>query len=333
MLELMKINFFLLIIGMILNVTMVQAKTSDNQPTTPQNTNNNKDTKVSNDILKKITPEFLYSYIDFDFDSTVGLNFNRYHGHSNLYSIGADHITPISNLTAGLYVLDIDTDVSSQFQVLPTVLIPSNQTIHNNTLFGHVRKAFTPQFDIDIAGGYGQNRISTQTLLNTLTPDVIFSKHNSDNWLASLNALYRKQWKMVFLKAYAGILYSQINSGSYVLAFQSLQPGQIVSPLTTKATYIMEGAEISYRLKPTLLPFINGGLIQVADYSNSRPIFAQQINGSLPQLNMTKNGYKLGGGVTFHYKQVTLRLEEKYYSAGSLFTSYQTIAGLEYRFS
>lgn len=333
MFEVMKIKFFLLIIGMGLNVHSVYAKMSDTQQPAPQNSSNNLNTENSNDAVKKITPEFLYSYIDFDFDSTIGLNFNRYHGHSNIYSIGADHIAPIPNLTVGLYVLDIDTEVHSQFQVLQNVLIPSNQTIHNNTLFGHIRKVLTPQLDIDIAGGYGQNRINTQTLLNASTLDMAYSKHNNNNWLTSLNVFYKKQWNTVFLKTYAGILYSQINSGSYVLAFPSIQPGQFVAPLTTKTTYIMEGAEISYKHNSTLTPFINGGLIQVANYTNTRPIFTQQINGSLPQLNMDKNGYKLGGGVAVQYKQLTLRLEEKYYRAGSLFTSYQTIAGLEYRFS
>ncbi|ANH13094.1 TPA: autotransporter outer membrane beta-barrel domain-containing protein [Legionella pneumophila] len=329
----MKIKFLLSMIGVILSTQSAYAKIPDSSASKTQNINDNKSAKNTNNFLKKITPEFAYSYIDFNFDSTAGLNFNRYNGHSNLYSIGADHFSPVPSIIAGLYVLNIDTEVSSQFQLFPNTPIPSNQTIHNNTLFAHMRKIFTPKFDIDIAGGYGQNRINSQTLLNRAIADIAFSKHTNDNWLASINAVYRKRGKKISLRTYVGMLYSQINSGSYILAFQSNQRGQIIAPLTTKTTYIMEGTEISYKLNSTLTPFVNGGLIQIADFTNSRPILTQQINGSLPQLNMDKNGYKLGAGLIFNYKQMTLRLEEKYYSAGNIFESYQTTAGLEYRFN
>ena len=128
-------------------------------------------------------------------------------------------------------------------------------------------------------------------------------------------------------------MYSQINAGSYPLIFQPTLPSQIVPALTTKATFLFENAELGYKVTTEMMPFINAGLIQVVQYSNSRPIIANPINGSLPQLNMNQNGFRLGGGVSFNHKQFTLRLEQKYYNAGGTFTSNQTFVGLEYQFS
>lgn len=288
-----------------------------------------------NHHFKQMTPEFLYSYIDFDFNSTTGANFNRYQGRSNLYSIGADHISVSPDLTGGFYLLNVQTRVHSQFQAFPVPLTSSTQSIHNHTLYGHLRKSFTPRFDVDIAGGYGQNRIHSQTRLLTHTPNQnrSFAKYHNDNWLVSVNGIYKKQWHKLLLRAYVGALYSQINTGRYSLSFAAFRSPQTIAALSTKTTYVIEGAELSYRPASELSTFINGGLVQVADYRNSRAVFVQPIIGTLPQLNMDRNGYKLGGGLVYRHKQITLRLEEKYYRADNLFRSYQTIAGLEYRFS
>ena len=48
---------------------------------------------------------------------------------------------------------------------------------------------------------------------------------------------------------------------------------------------------------------------------------------------MDKSGFRVGGGIALTYKNATIRIEEKYYNAGGVFQSYQTLAALEYQFS
>ena len=51
------------------------------------------------------------------------------------------------------------------------------------------------------------------------------------------------------------------------------------------------------------------------------------------RINMNKDGFRLGAGVAYTYKNVSMRVEEKYYNASSTFKSYQTLVALEYQFS
>jgi len=290
----------------------------------------------SSEFLRKITPEFLYGYTDFNFDSTSGTNFNRYRGHSNLYSAGADHISLGQTMMAGIYYFGIDTELNSQFLLNPGVVTTSEQTIHNNTIFGHLFKIFTPEIYADLSAGYGFNKFITLTEIATEpAPLIAQATNNNDNWFVSFNAIYRKTWKQWQMRANAGVLYSQIDTGRYNYFFPASDTFQVIDPLTNKATLILENIELGYYIKPTVMPFLSGGLIQVAQFSNSRPLVnpASDINGSLPQLNMDKSGFRVGGGIALTYKNATIRIEEKYYNAGGVFQSYQTLAALEYQFS
>ncbi|AWN75429.1 autotransporter outer membrane beta-barrel domain-containing protein [Legionella anisa] len=323
----MKIQSLILSAFLICNGFCVNANTLSKDETT-----NN--TKIS-EYLRKITPEFLYGYTDFNFDSTSGGNFNRYNGHSNLYSPGADHISLGQTMMAGIYYFRIDTALSSEFLLNPGFVTTSEQTIHNNTIFGHIFKVFTPQIYADVSGGYGYNKFNTVTeIVMNPTPLIAQATNNNNNWFVSVNGIYRKAWKQLLMRANLGVLYSEINTGRYNYFFPSTVTFQVIEPLTNKATLILENIELGYFVKPSVMPFISGGLIQVAQFSNSRPLVdpASIINGSLPQLNMDRSGFRVGGGIAITYKNATIRVEEKYYNAGGIFESYQTLAALEYKF-
>ena len=291
--------------------------------------------KKTDSIFKHASLEALYSYIDFKFNSISNNSFNRYQGYSKIYSLGEDPMKLNSTLYAGVYVYEVDTVLSSQTLLPQSSLTFSNQTIANKTLFGHLLKVFTPQFYIDAAGAYGQNKIATQTWISPNTANELTGQANyhNTNWFASINALYRKTWKKAILKTNAGALFTEVNSGNYFFNYQPPLPTQIVAPLTTRTTFILENAELGYIVNETLTPFINGGLIQVAQFSNSRSLVGANINGSLPQLNMNQNGFRLGAGITITHKQFNLRLEQKYYNAEGVFRSNQTLLALEYQFS
>ncbi|MFJ1268891.1 autotransporter outer membrane beta-barrel domain-containing protein [Legionella lytica] len=288
-------------------------------------------------FLKKITPEFLYGYTDFHFESSSSENINRYNGHSNLYSAGADHLSFGPSVMAGVYYFRVDTSINSAFLLSPSPVTTTSQNIKNDTIFGHVLKIFTPQIYLDLAAGYGQNKINSYL---TVAPDTLdeshaYARNGSDNWFVSANGIYRKSWQKFLLRANFGVLYSQIDTGPYTYKFPALETSVPIEALRNKATLLMENAELGYFINPKLMPFINGGLFQVAQFSNSRPIVnsAITVNGTLPQLNMNKDGFRLGGGVSYTHKNVTMRVEEKYYNASSTFHSFQTLAAIEYQFS
>lgn len=291
-------------------------------------------------FFKKITPEMLYGYTDFNFSSAKSGNFNRFKGHSNLYSAGADHLSLSSSIMAGLYFFRIETALTSQFLFLPGSVSTSKQTINNDTIFGHVLKIFSSQIYADISAGYGFNKLNTYTQTDASTinePDqsIAHARNNNSNWFVSFNGIYRKAWQKFLLRTNVGVLYSQIDTKSYYYQFPTTNTFFSVKPLLNKATLIIENAEVGYFINPKLMPFINAGLIQVAQFSNSRALVDATtiINGSLPQLNMDKGGFRLGGGISYTYKNVSLRIEEKYYNAGGTFQSYESLASLEYQFN
>ncbi|VEB35071.1 autotransporter domain-containing protein [Legionella cherrii] len=316
------LSVFLVLSGFCLNASTLSKDGTSNQLN-------------SSEFLRKITPEFLYGYTDFNFDSTSGTNFNRYNGHSNLYSAGADHVSLGQTMMVGVYYFGIDTELSSQFLLTPGSVTTSEQTIHNNTIFGHLFKIFTPEIYADLGGGYGFNKFITFTEIATEpVPLIAQATNNNNNWFISFNGIYRKIWKKFLMRANAGVLYSQIDTGRYNYFFPATDTFQVIEPLTNKATLILENIELGYYIKPTVMPFLSGGLIQVAQFSNSRALInpASVINGSLPQLNMDKSGFRVGGGIAITYKNATIRVEEKYYNASGVFQSYQTLAALEYQF-
>lgn len=302
--------------------------------------NDSIETDVKNGgFFQKTTPEFLYGYTDFNFNSLSGYNFNRYKGHSNLYSVGADHISLNSTVMAGLYYFRVDTSLAAKFSFSPTPVVSSDQTIKNSTIFGHALKILTPNIYIDAAGGYGNNQLNTYTTIgsNELNPVALFAhaRNNTTNWFVSFNGIYRRIWQKLLVRANLGVLYSQIDTPDYHYLFPATNSRQKVASLTNKATLLLENAEFGYFVNPKLMPFINAGLIQVAGFSESRPIISPLtvINGTLPQLSMNRSGFRLGGGLAYSYKNIAMRVEEKYYNAGLTFTSYQTLATIEYQFS
>ena len=237
-------------------------------------------------------------------------------------------------ITAGVYLFKVDSYIDSQFFLAPSTENLSSQSIRNNTLFGHIRKFFTPQFDVDLSLGFGQNKVSSQTIFFPNAETVSgFTSHHTSNWFFGVNGFYKKTWNKLSLRTHLGVLYSSIYAGRYSLSLPSQQTALSVPSLRNEATYFFEDVELASQLTPQFAPFVNGGLIQVGSFSNNRPFAAPLFNGSLPQLNIEKNGYRVGGGITYLYKQFAVRLEQKYYNAGSIYTSNQTILGVEYHFT
>lgn len=274
------------------------------------------------------SPIFMYSYLDFDFDSTTGANFNRYQGHSNIYLLGGDYLQLTKKWGAGLYISRTDTATHSQFKIDPNSINYGNQGIQNYTTTGHIRKSIDEHFDFDFSGSYGWNAVHTNSSQDNFTT---FAKYHSNNWFVNANLFYHNSWQKLLLTAGLGFLYSRADSPVYTQYSSLFTNGQAVGAVRNTVTDIIESIELGYKLTPMFTPFIGANLIQVAGYSNNAPTVAV-INGTLPQLNLDQNAYRVGGGVMIHYKRLNLRIEEKYYNAANIFSSYQTIATASYLF-
>ena len=295
---------------------------------------------------KAVTPEGVFKnlwlsslgvYTDFKFNSTQGTNYNSYKGYSKLGSIGGNNIFLYPGLTAGLALFRVETQLSSQILLNPGFASRSQQSIRNNTLFGHLTKQVKPNFLVDLSGAYGRNKVNITSFLDVnrggVKEQIGYANTYSTNWFASLMGLYTKTWSnRWFMNLNARLLYTSIESGTYSIFYQTAFPTQTVAPLANKSWFLMENAELGYNFEkyPAWIPFVNAGLVQVLSYRNSRPLINSAINGISPQLNLDQNGYRLGTGLAYTNKQLTVRLEEQYYNAGNIFRSYQTLLSVKY---
>ncbi|TAL64232.1 MAG: autotransporter outer membrane beta-barrel domain-containing protein [Legionella sp.] len=318
----MKIQSIMMGICLIGNGQMVMAApVTQNQPTQPSH-------EMCSVIPKGI---FSYGYTDFNFDSTEGLNYLKFQGHSNLFSVGADNIELMPTLYAGVSLFQVNTSMDWQMAVIPGDDSSNSQNIQNNSIFGHVLKQFNSNFFVDVAGAYGRNRISSNVItINTPAPEFGSAIYHNDNWLAGVNGIYRQTYNQFDATASIGYLYSQINSPSY--NFTVLSPATVlpVEPLTNEVSMITENLEIGDHIRPATRVFINGGLFQVVEFSNSRPVLFTPTVGVLPQLFVDQSGFRLGAGVGVNFHDLNFRLEEKYYNAGNVFTSWQTLATVQW---
>lgn len=292
-------------------------------------------TKNSAGMLSHVGLSILGSYMDFKFDSTEGANFSRFNGNSKLIAVGAGNIQLAPTWYSGVSLFRAETNVGSQIFLSPGAPAISQQSTRNNTLFGHILKQVRSDFYLDLAGAYGQNKVNIQSTImpNTNREHIGYASTSNNNWFTSFTGIYSKAWNNFLLTANGRVLYSQINSGSYSFLFQSNFPTQTVQPLTNKVWFLIENVEVGYnfdKLKMPVTPFVNGGLLQVLNYTNSRPIVGAVINGTSPQLNMNKDGFRVGGGLSFRHKSFTVRIEEQYYNASGTYSSYQTLAGMKY---
>lgn len=289
--------------------------------------NTGKETNKSSPI-----PGAIYSYTDIHFDSSVGNQFNRFSGHSNLYGVVGENFKLPYKISAAVALFKVDTQLNSQVKLFQSPLTLSEQKIKNYTLFGHVLKQFNPNFLGDLSGGYGHNRISNISRIdpNGLNNEIGISNIRSNDWFVSLSGIYIKPIQKFTFTARLRALYSQVNNDESNLWLQNAQFNQPIPSVANKILFIIENGRIAYKARDNIYPFINASLIQVAHHSISRPVINPVISGSLPQLEMDENGFKIGGGISIFMKNCLFKIEQQYYNSANTFTSNQTVASIRY---
>lgn len=290
------------------------------------------DIKTSDDKLSANHYTFrgIYSYQDFTFHAIKADNFNRYQGHTNLYGLGVHDSLLAHDVIAGLSIHQFDTQIDSQTRVNQPNTTYSRQSIHNNSLSGHVLKKIREHFFLDLSGGLGQNRLryTNKTDYQTNSEQLGTGHSQSNGWFTSLNAIYSKSWRTFHLMGSVGFLYNDVTQNSYSLLFTPTDTKSQIPKVRNQSSFALENAEIRYELNNTIQPFVNAGLLQVLQFSNSRPIINDIGLGSLPEFNVDNNGYHAGGGFVAQYKSWHLRLEQQYNQRGNRFHSNLSLASL-----
>lgn len=291
---------------------------------------------LTDDIKKKfdyVNVGFIYSHVNFNFDSVVQGNINDYLGDTNIEALYAGNIQLTDDLTWGLTYFNVETNVTSNLVLRNTAEVNTKQTISNNSIYGHILSVYKEHFFFDVGAAYGHNIINTNSVINTTI--LGYTNTQNNNWFTQFSSVYNNKWKQLTYLFNAGILYSEVDAGSYQFFYttQNLAPA-VVAPLRTRTIFVSEGLELGYETENNGLkftPFLNAGLVQIPVYSTTRNT-APIINGSLPQLSVNQNGYRAGTGVNLVHEKFTIRVEEAYYNAGNVFKSYQTVANLKYIF-
>lgn len=289
---------------------------------------------ISQDVYKKMIPKFLYSYIEFDFDSTSGSSYNKYFGQTNFYGAGVENIRVADKTYAGLTLFQIDSHVKSDTRLNPFEAILSKRTIANNMIFMHFLRNLNQSFSIDVQGSYGHSNVLNNTLIMEPIPLVGISRTASNSGLFGLTGSYHKPFKKVRLSTSVGSVYNYVRSGASTAYLEIFLPPESVRALTTQTVLLFENAELGYRYNNNFTPFVNGGLVQVPYFANSRAVVnSANLIGTLPQLVMNLPAYRLGAGISINRKYYSLRLEQKYYNAKNILVSNTTSLGINFKFS
>ena len=285
-------------------------------------------------VFKKMIPKFSASYIDLDFNSSAENSYNLFHGFSNIYSAGIDNLRINRKTSAGLYLFQINSRITSRTYLFPTHPINAHTSISNNTLFGHVLRKINKKMVVDVLGSIGQNNMVNNSTIEDVSHITGYSNTTNQVYLVGASGSYLKPVKKLQLKFSLGGLFNLINSGTGYSYHNEGFPMQTIKPLVTKTGIVFENLELGYRMNRTLTPYISGGLVQVPYFSNSRRIFdPAQVVGPVPQLVMNQSAYRLGAGISINKKSYSLRIDQRYYNSVNTLITNTTTATLSCRFS
>ena len=276
-------------------------------------------------------PSLLYTHNEFHYDSTTGNNFQRFQGHSNLYGISGGSLFISERILMGLGFYQVDSTVNTQTLLNPNPLIQNHQSIENNTVYSSISKVFSEQWLVNITGGYGHNTINSKLLFTPITSPSVqgLSKNSADNWFGSFSAFYYKAYRQFLFQGNLTYLYSYINTPDFNINYPSFGNAPVASS-NNKSNWLIENAELDFKMNQTITPFLSAGLIQALSSSPSQAPITAAIIGSLPQLSAFKSGYQAGGGVKFSHNRMSLIVQYKYYNSGNVYISNQTSATLSY---
>lgn len=289
--------------------------------------NTKKNSEQTAKIARLDSLHALYNYSDFKYNASNLTTISRFQGHSNLYLLGGNSVSINRNIIAGLFIYKMD----SYLNFTQSPLAFTTESIRNNSFFGHVLKQIKPSVFIDLIGGYGQNHLNFKTLATEdIQPKQLgYAKSRGNSWFIGLRAFYSHSWNDFSLISSIGALHTEVSQDAFNFFLVST-PNNPLPALSSKASFLLENTELTYKHNSTFQPFVNAGLIQVLQNPDNRANLAALSVASLPNstINLNKNGFSVGAGFSLKYRQLLLRLEQQYYQRGTIYHSNQSIVSI-----
>ncbi|MFI4918542.1 MAG: autotransporter outer membrane beta-barrel domain-containing protein [Legionellales bacterium] len=268
----------------------------------------------------------LAEYNDFKYNSSNSTNFYHFSGHTDLYLFGANDAKITDKLTGGVLLYSTKTSLKSKAIFYPQRPVNTHQDIRISNLAAHIVRAFKEHSYVDVMGGYGHGDMQNSTALSDGTQHSN-AKGDLHNWFASVSGGDVRSWRQFLIRSTITLLFSDVNQQSFNV-HSAFTPTTVAS-LINKSTYLLENAEITYQKSEKIQPFVSGGLLQVLQFSNSRPVISNvAVVGSLPEFNLDQNGFRIGAGLSYHYKQFSVRVEQQYDQRGTVYHNNQSIITL-----
>lgn len=305
--------------GLILIPNLSQAKSNDNL-----------ENSASGKFYRPDSIHALFSYSNFDYNNDTPTALSNFQGTSYLSLIGGNNFHISNSLLAGLFFYNMNSYIN--FTQSPLAF--TSETIHNNSLVGHIFKQVKPNFALDILGGYGLNSLGFNTLSTSQMTQLAHAKSQGNTWYTYLKGIYNHAWTNFSLIGTAGVLYNQVNQNGFNYFYTSIfTPATFVQSVKSQSTFAIEYAELTYKHGSKILPFINGSLIQVLQNSINTPAAIALSVGTLPNqiIDLNQNGFSVGAGFNWKHNKLSLRLEQQYYQRGNVYHSLQSIASLKYQ--
>ncbi|KTD15059.1 Uncharacterised protein [Legionella israelensis] len=278
--------------------------------------------KVTQFLRPKMYSSEIYN--DFNFSSHLLANFYKYHGHSYISTVGIDNLS-WGPVYSGIFLSEIETryNTGSKFGLIGT----QGQTkINNHSIFGHLLWKVYHYVYLDFLGGIGENHFVLDNTVNS--PFLVtgsrrgLARYDGSDGYAGIRTILGYRFKRFFINANLSYIYSRYRQDGYVIQYPGIP--QLVPSLTTKLDTFIERAYLYYLYNEHFYPYLNGGLLQVANRRFSRAINQNTvINSPLPQTILDNNGYFLGLGARIIYRRVEIQPSFEHSRRGDAFRNNQ----------
>lgn len=254
---------------------------------------------------------------DLSFQSSMLIKSNRQHRTDAILAMGGSDFQFSKHTSGGLFLYKLDGSSNS---LLKTPAIPATDSgsgMVTNNLYGHLLTQVMTRVFVDFAAGLRQDPLRDNWTMGLVNPKTGMPNYASKDWFASATALFNHSWKEFVFNANLSAMHSDLDRDPYALYFASIPASLQGDKARSKVSFLQENAELRYRANETFQPFIDGGLLQVVDYANLHFGAGMQNLGPASDLSLDMNGYKVGGGLSFNYKNYAVRLEQQYFQRGA----------------
>lgn len=280
--------------------------------------------KIQSLLTARILPPEINAaavYDVFDFSSSKNGFFSKYNGHTNTETLGGNNFA-FKGFYAGFTATSIQTKIKSKSQLSATLSQNNDTSINNALLNLHVMRMVSKNLGVDLLGGYGNSTFkidSTKSFPTTTIANTVGSGSlEGSNAYIGARLMYSRPFKDFMLRGDLAYVYNNFFQAGYLVAYND-GTNQSVASLTTRTGLLTENVRIYYRKKPNAQPFVVGGLIQLVNRTYSNPVINASTSASLPQLVLGRNGFLVGAGLNYAYKQLRLTPYYQYSERGSLF--------------